>query len=589
MDYNFTLNSYIELGTAIAAWLTIVLLWKYRKKTEVKYLIYFEFFVSIWALSYAFEFATSVLSKKMLWSQISYLGIAFLPLLYFLFTTAFSQKYHLLSKRNLLLFSIIPVVTLFMALTNNLHHLIWTSVELDAAKNIAIYHHGIWFWIFYAYTQIMVIAGLFNLISSIRIFTAFYKSQISTLIIASFIPIVANFIYLSNFNPFPGFDWTPVSFVLTGLLIALGVVRFRMFDLVPFARNKLIDTMEDGVVVINNEGIIEDCNRAIYHIFNFKSKSIIKKQAVKVFSQYPQIVFDNQLKKDDTFNIAIQTENDTKHFHIRFSPIFNQRREFSGKLLLFHDITQIRKAEIELQETNAQLLEEIDNREKLIEDLDSFAHTVAHDLKNSLGSIYSSSEIMMDCIENNDKELLKDLSELIKDSANKTIQITQELLILATTGHQDVEKKPVQMSKLVSEAVHQLKDLIQEYEAKIILPEKWPIVLGHAPWIEEVWKNLISNGIKYGGNPPVITMATEILPDNKVKFCVKDNGDGISQNDIDKLFKKYVRLNPKKAHGYGLGLSIVKRIIHKLEGEVGVESTGKKGEGAVFYFILDHH
>ena len=116
-----------------------------------------------------------------------------------------------------------------------------------------------------------------------------------------------------------------------------------------------------------------------------------------------------------------------------------------------------------------------------------------------------------------------------------------------------------------------------------------PIVLGHAPWIEEVWKNLISNGIKYGGNPPVITMATEILPDNKVKFCVKDNGDGISQNDIDKLFKKYVRLNPKKAHGYGLGLSIVKRIIHKLEGEVGVESTGKKGEGAVFYFILDHH
>ena len=586
MEYSFTIYSYIEFITALAALSTVILLWRFKRLAEVKFVIYLEILVALWATTYAFEFGTPDLQSKIFWSKLSYFGIAFLPLVYYLFTTAFSQKNHLLSKRNIILLLIIPAITLIMALSNDSHRLIWSEVTLDEHQNMAIYKHGLWFWVFYGYSQIMIIAGLYNLISSVKRFTAYYRTQIITLIVASLVPVVANFIYVSRLNPFPGFDWTPVSFVITGLIIALGVMRFRMFDLVPLARNKLIDTMEDGVLVLNKDGLIEDCNAAIFQIFNLENRSIIKKKADEVFMKFSDFHFFEFEQNDKTQLIDLEIQNETKYYQVRKTQILNQQNEFSGILLAFYDVTKIIKAEIELKEINKQLLKEIDYREELIEDLDSFSHTVAHDLKNSLGAIYSSTEVMMDCIKENDKELLFDLAELIRDSAHKAVQITQELLILATSGHQEVELVPVKMGVLVSEAIKQLKDVIDEYQAEIVFPEKWPLVLGYPVWIEEVWKNLINNAIKYGGNPPRIVLGSDMPKNNKVKFWVKDNGDGINPDDHQKLFKKYSRLNPNKAEGYGLGLSIVKRVMEKLKGEVGVESEGIKGKGAVFYFTL---
>lgn len=109
--------------------------------------------------------------------------------------------------------------------------------------------------------------------------------------------------------------------------------------------------------------------------------------------------------------------------------------------------------------------------------------------------------------------------------------------------------------------------------------------MGYAPWIEEIWTNYLGNAIKYGGKPPKIKVGFEII-NNCVKFWVKDNGDGLTKEEQPKLFSKYVRLAPKKAEGYGLVLSIVKSIADKLDQSVGVESSGVKGEGSLFYFSL---
>ena len=198
MLYQFTTNSFIELGTALAAVFIIIILWRHRRSKEVRYLICIELMVAIWAITYAFEFSTPDLSTKILWSKISYFGIAFLPLCYFLFTTAYSQKSKIITNRNIILLAIIPFITLLLALSNDKHHLIWTNVTLDPTYNMAHYYHGVWFWVFYIYVQILILCGLFNLVSSIYKFTAYYKSQISTLLIGSTIPIVANLIYVSN-------------------------------------------------------------------------------------------------------------------------------------------------------------------------------------------------------------------------------------------------------------------------------------------------------------------------------------------------------------------------------------------------------
>jgi signal transduction histidine kinase len=246
----------------------------------------------------------------------------------------------------------------------------------------------------------------------------------------------------------------------------------------------------------------------------------------------------------------------------------------------------MKKVEKELINTNVKLLEEIENREKLIDDLDSFAHTVAHDLRNSIGAIINSSSILKENIQDNNLELLAEMADLIKESATKTMHVMNEILILGTVSHQQVEKKPFDMFKVFNEAVKQLRSVIEEKNAEIHVPEKWPIVLGNSTWIEEVWINYLSNALKYGGNPPIVKVGYESVPGNMIKFWINDNGEGLSEEDQEKLYKKSTRLDPHRAEGYGFGLSIIKRIITKLGGEVGVTCNPKEKNGATFFFTL---
>jgi signal transduction histidine kinase len=109
-------------------------------------------------------------------------------------------------------------------------------------------------------------------------------------------------------------------------------------------------------------------------------------------------------------------------------------------------------------------------------------------------------------------------------------------------------------------------------------------VLGYAPWIEEVWVNYLSNAIKYGGRPPRVELGAETQPGGLVRFWVRDNGPGIAPEAQVRLFVPFTRLDQVRAKGHGLGLSIVRRIVEKLGGQVGVIST--PGQGSVFSFTL---
>jgi PAS domain S-box-containing protein len=577
---NLPKESIIEFLAFIAALGTIAVLWRYKKSQEVVYLIFIEVFAAIWALFCGLEFMADDLESKKFWSQLSYFGFSFLPLFYFLFTTAFSQKYHIITPRNLAALSVIPFVTIPLALTNDFHHLVWKNVTLHPDLNMMIIEHGIWFWIFWSYSITLIFAGLFNLFRSVYEFTAYYRSQVGTLLIATLIPLAGNVMYITGLNPIPGFDWTPVLFVFTGLVITFGIIRFRMFDLVPFARNKLIDTMSDGVIVVNSEGFIEDFNPAVTQIFNFYTKPIIRKRFSSIFSAYPDLVTTLQEKKGNLVEIETGGEAGKQNYYqIRISPIHDRNQQFSGHLLQINEITS-------LKETEQKLKKEIEERGRLIEDLDAFAHTVAHDLRNSLGSVYSSSEIIETSLEEGNTKELHEFAKIIKTTSHKAMQITQELLILATVSHLDIERKPLNMSQIFNKAKKQVKDLLLKNETKIYASEEWPTAFGYASWVEEVWVNYLTNAVKYGGSPPVIQVGADIGLNGMVRFWIRDNGDGIAPENQSKLFQKYVRFVPDKVDGYGLGLSIVKRIVEKLDGSVGVESSGKKGEGALFWFKL---
>ena len=220
------------------------------------------------------------------------------------------------------------------------------------------------------------------------------------------------------------------------------------------------------------------------------------------------------------------------------------------------------------------------------EELDAFAHTVAHDLKNPVSLVITSADLLADEQFAMDEQERIQCASTISHAGRKMDNIIQELLLLSQLRTVDVEKLPLDMAGIVEEARRQLAQMSTEYQAEITLPAApvWPVTLGYGPWIEEVWVNYLSNAIKYGGKPPRVELGVETLPDGMVRFWVRDNGPGIPPEAQARLFTPFTRLDQVRARGHGLGLSIVRRIVEKLGGQAGVESA--VGQGSLFYFTL---
>ncbi|MCL4263244.1 MAG: hybrid sensor histidine kinase/response regulator [Anaerolineae bacterium] len=224
-----------------------------------------------------------------------------------------------------------------------------------------------------------------------------------------------------------------------------------------------------------------------------------------------------------------------------------------------------------------------DLREQVAE-LDAFSHTVAHDLKNPLALVIGLIDFVLLQFADDVPEEMVDYLKKIQTTGYRGVNIIDELLLLASVRKQDVQLRPLDMEQVVAKALDRLVFMIDKYRGEVHLPDQWPTAVGYAPWVEEVWVNYVSNALKYGGQPPRLELGTAVQPDGMVRYWVRDNGPGLSPEKQAVLFTEFVRLNEVRVEGFGLGLSIVRRIMDKLNGRVGVHSV--EGEGSEFYFEL---
>ncbi len=239
---------------------------------------------------------------------------------------------------------------------------------------------------------------------------------------------------------------------------------------------------------------------------------------------------------------------------------------------------------------NARLMKDVrqhrDELQARNEELDAFAHTVAHDLKNPLTLVVGFADMLHDMFTTLSEEETKQYLNIITEHGKKMGHIIEALLLLAVVrGTKEIEIDELNMDFIVAETLKRIEFMIKEYNGEIKLPESWPTVYGYGQWLEEVWYNYLTNGLKYGGRPPQLELGYDLLENKKVSFWVKDNGAGFSIDQPEKLFTPLSKLTPSDYQtGHGLGLSIVRRIVERLGGKVGVES--QLGQGSKFYFTL---
>jgi two-component system, sensor histidine kinase and response regulator len=225
-------------------------------------------------------------------------------------------------------------------------------------------------------------------------------------------------------------------------------------------------------------------------------------------------------------------------------------------------------------------------RERLIEELDAFAHTVAHDLKNPMFVLTATAQLLLEGSESISPEEVSHSLQTIVWNGRKMNNIVDGLLLLAGVRQQEITIQPLDMTGIIAEARQRLGHLIETRQVEITAPSSWPRALGYGSWVEEVWVNYLSNAIKYGGQPPRLELGATEQKDGLVCFWIRDNGPGLTPEEQARLFTPFARLNQVQTQGHGLGLSIARRIVEKLGGQVSVESNGTPGQGSVFCFTL---
>lgn len=237
---------------------------------------------------------------------------------------------------------------------------------------------------------------------------------------------------------------------------------------------------------------------------------------------------------------------------------------------------------------NAQLMETVQDYAAELEErnkeLDTYSHSVAHDLKKPLIYLLGYSELLED-----DESLPQDTRtqlQHIRASAQQMNKMIDGLLMLATLRSAEGIIVPTNLTPLIDLAVAQHQDQIEDRKIRLSIADDMPLVMGESKWLEVAFINLLSNAIKYIGkdNPDPHIIITAKRHNGRVNCKVRDNGIGISLDDQENLFEMFSRFHIDEAEGHGIGLSIVQRVIARLNGTIGVESS--PGMGTTVWFEL---
>jgi PAS domain S-box-containing protein len=342
----------------------------------------------------------------------------------------------------------------------------------------------------------------------------------------------------------------------------------------------LLETASVGIVIVNGAGEIMMANTEIEQLFGYGRHELI---GFPVETLLPKRFHVRHRRHRERHNANPQVRpmgknielvarhKDGSEFPVEVALSYVTKEGETLSIAHISDISVRKRAEA--------------TREQLINELEAFAHTAAHDLKSPLAVIQGYADFLNSqydtLAEDQKREILTD----IEMTSRKMKSIVDELLLLASVRTLDeVSTEPLNMSLIVEEAKARLAPMIKEHDAVITLPETWPLACGYAPWVEEILVNYMSNAMKYGGTPPHLELGADTADSRMVCFWIRDNGRGLNREEQSLLFTPFTRLNKDDINGNGLGLSIIRRIVEKLGGQAGVQS--ELGLGSTFYFTL---
>lgn len=553
---------------------------QYGNAKGERYFAFSMIFSGLYAAFYTLELSSSQLSALKLFLVLQYTGAPFIIPFLLLFVLKYSGHKEYISKKNILIIFFIPVITALLVFTNPLHHQFYTWFEisnngyfpiLQTGKGVGYYIHQFYSICLTLLCDIILIILLFSIqrIFFIRVFLIVIGISIAWLTYLLHVLV----------GPPYGIDLVPFSFIISGLIFYIGLIRWKIFNIIPAAFETVFKNLNEGLLVIDNEGFVINSNRHAKIMLGLYSKSGQLRFA-DITGDWPGL--QDAFEKKNNMPVIekqILNEKDKNWYEVSMQPLREESDRVVGKVISIRNINKRKQSEEEMK-----LLMNLTQKQN--DRLKNFAHIVSHNLRSHAANIKSLSDLLTetrpDLVDSEIVALLKNSSENMMN----TISDLSEVAMLNTNEQNELEN--IELNKVVKKAIGHVSGIAKDARVNIFnhLNDAF-YVLGIPEYLDSIVLNLLTNAIKYRKEMEgSMVKVTGEQNKNYVKLSVEDNGIGIDlARHGAKIFGLYKTFH-KHPDARGVGLFITKNQIEAIGGRIEVES--KLGEGTVFNIFFNY-
>ncbi len=314
---------------------------------------------SIWSLAYAFELLASSLTFKLFWERVEFFGIVVIPLAWFTFVAQY-LGYPPWMKRILeqrILLGIIPVVTLLLVWTNDLHNLVWQHVELEPVGPFIMldFTRGPWFWVLMVFSYTLLLLGSVKLVASLFSIVRLQRWQVVLALLAILLPWIGNFLYITGISPEHFLDWTAFLFLISGVLFSISLFRFQLVNILPIAQEIVFDGLTDCVIVLDLKDNIVERNPSAKKMISCLGNEALSKNLAVVMPELDEYVKKAGFAREYNTEFTQGEAEDLQYYDLHISLLTDPYTNPIGHVVVLHLITKLKQDQAELERARDQL------------------------------------------------------------------------------------------------------------------------------------------------------------------------------------------------------------------------------------------
>ena len=581
-DFIFTPYSLLFLASSLVSFFASFIAWQRKNERGARELSFLMMSAGLWAFFVIPETAATILEDKIFWSKVAYIGALSTPVLFLLFVARITGNDKFITRWNVIKLSAIPVIVFLLALTNDYHKLIWTGfAPISPETNLTQYFHGIGFWIgYFSYSYILLSISsvlLFKLsISKIKHF----KAQARAILLALLCPWFASVLYVSGSNPVPGFDLVPLSMIVSGTLLSVAIFRNRLLDLAPVARETLIETLKDGILVIDRHDRVQDINNSALNYLGISQMNIIGYDFNSLNIYYRRL--SDAIISPEKNQMVEVDEGSGKRF---YSVTKQEIKNYPGSRLV---VIRDKSDEIQREKDLMFAMKRAEESDRL---KSSFVANLSHEIRTPINVITGFLEVL------NQEDIKKEEQvvyvDLLRKNTDRILATLNDIIEISKieAGQAVLTETQINLNEIMDFLYNIFK---KESDTKGIglecvksLENREALITIDRPKLVTILTNLLNNSFKFTEKGSVSFGYK--LEGEKLIFYVKDTGIGIPENRKEMIFNRFVQAEQtmnRPYEGAGLGLSIVKAYVEMLGGKIMVNST--EGVGSEFYYSIKY-